>query len=36
VSQGKGRGDMEISLPGMEMGQLENKLGWKEKWADSR
>jgi hypothetical protein len=26
---------MDIPSPGMKMGQLANKLGWKEKWMDS-
>jgi hypothetical protein len=26
---------MHIPPPGVEMGQLANKLGWKEKWMDS-
>jgi hypothetical protein len=27
---------MDIPFPGLELGQLAKKLGWKEKWMDSR
>jgi hypothetical protein len=36
VRQRKSGRDMHIPPPGMEMGQLAKKLGWKEKWMDSR
>jgi hypothetical protein len=37
VSQRKNGGDMYVPPPGMEMGPLaKKKLGWKEKWMDSR
>jgi len=34
MSQRKSRGDMHIPPPGVEMGQLAKKGGWKEKWMD--
>jgi len=36
VRQRKGGGHMNIPPPGMEMGHLAKKMGWKEKWMDSR